>query len=249
MLKGFPSEAVFRKPLSFPPEDIGSNGLIRPERILYQFQELAKDHLESLGVGKEVVAEQGLLWVIVQTDLRIIRFPAPGESLTMETWNGKKAHGTFWRHSRIFDSQNNTLVRCVSMWVLMDEAGRTLNLDYSWKLDLPEAKRDGELPSSFRGIKIPSVLPYSAYLTARTEHTDENQHVNNAQYLPWAESVLTNEFRKSHRLTTLWIEYRKEVPEGRTIRADYSLNHNVFYMAGHENNTKYYSMRAEYDKI
>ena len=131
----------------------------------------------------------------------------------------------------------------------MDEVRRTLNLDYSWNICLPEIHRDGELPSSFRGIKFPSEFPDIVSLSVRDELTDENQHVNNAQYLPWAESVLPEEYMISHQLKELWIEYRKEVPAGHTIHADYSFNNDVFFMVGREKNTNCFSMRAEYDKI
>ena len=62
------------------------NGLLKLSSWFDFLQEAAANHAAQLGVGLEALSERGLLWVLSRLHLSIRRYPAIGESVTVETW-------------------------------------------------------------------------------------------------------------------------------------------------------------------
>ncbi len=242
----FTPEQVYRTETAFTVPETDGRGRVRPEAVLYRFQTAAGDHYDALGLGRADAVKRGCFWAVTRNDLRIERLPEAEERLWLDTWTGRKGHGLFWRHYRLQTPEGEVLLRCVSMWVVMDLTERTLSKDYLWAQGAPVVKQEGELPSSFRGTEFPEDLPGRAMRTVTPEETDENGHLNNTLYVPWATDLLPEGYADEHALRSLWIEYRKELPEGHGAELHFLLENGILYVKGFERDKECFSIKAEY---
>ncbi len=242
----FTPDQVYREETVFTAAEADRKGRARPDALLYRFQTAAGDHYSSLGLGRKTAVERGCFWAVTRNDLRILRMPEVGERLWLDTWTGRHGHGLFWRHYRLQIPEGEVLLRGVSMWVVMDLAARTLSRDYAWAQNAPVVKQAGELPASFRGVDFPGDLPGRAERIVTPEETDENGHLNNTLYVPWGTDLLPEGFADSHALRSLWIEYRKELPEGQRAQLHFLLENDILYVKGFASEKECFSIKAEY---
>ena len=61
----------------------------------------------------------------------------------------------------------------------------------------------------------------------RFDDLDVNQHVNNANYIVWAFEPLDFDFRKSHKLKTLDMVFKKEITYGSKVISQIEINDNI----------------------
>ena len=246
-MKGFfTPEGVWREETVFSPEETDQWGRVRPEAVLYRFQEIAGDHYTSLGMGRDAAVARGCFWAVTRNELQLERLPAAGERLWLDTWAGRRGHGLFWRHYRLSDPAGPVLIRGVSTWVVMDLESRTLSRDYVWAQAAPPVKQEGELPSTFRSPVFPEELPDRARRTVTEAETDINGHLNNALYFPWGADLLPAGYTETHELRSVWIEYRKELPKGHEAELHSSFGDGILYVKGFDADKECFSMRVEY---
>ena len=88
-------------------------------------------------------------------------------------------------------------------------------------------KRDDDL-------SFPKVNPQEKYDSHKTfevryDDIDINGHVNNANYVVWAFEALSHDFRKSHKLKTLDIIYKKDITYGNRVVSSLITENNKTY--------------------
>ena len=242
-------EGLFRQSVRFSAEDGDPRGQVRPDAILTRFQDIAGAHYDSLGLGRDTAVTHGCFWALIRTDLRCIAPPPKDEDLWLDTWAGRWGHGLFWRHYRLFDREGQVLLRAVSSWVLMDLETRVLSRDHVWAQTAVRPKMEDSLPERFRGEPFPDVLPDVSRRIVTKAETDINGHLNNALYIPWATDLLPGGFEERRRLRRLWIEYRKELPEGQEAELRSLLENDILYVSGSAEGRESFQVRLEYDPI
>lgn len=238
-------DGVFFCAVSFPKERPGS---VPADRILHAMEQIAGAHYDALGLGRDEAVRHGCFWALTRTELEICRPVLPERELTLETWSGRQAHGLFWRHYRLTDNRGETLLRAVSIWVLMELENRTLSADRSWITEKGGVSRPGELPATLRKPLFPENLPNRRLRTVEPEDTDINGHLNNARYIRWAEELFSPG-PQAGRLRRIWIEYRKEIPLGETVALQWAEENGVLFLRGSAGEHDCFSARCEYDPI
>jgi acyl-ACP thioesterase len=224
--------------------ECGANGKATLPTICNYLQEAASRHAELLGFSKSNFEASGenITWVLTRMFVRMERYPAWEEEITVETFPRGGRRIVAWRDFEIKDSAGRTIGRATSDWMVIDLATRKL-------VPVPEAV------FAVAGIDSASVFdsdPYTPRLKfpvadqpstpssqrlnfrAQNSHIDLNGHVNNVRYIEWLlESCPGREVRD------LEIVFRSETLVGDEVRVeqiagDDGCYHRVFAPDGRE---------------
>ena len=240
-------DGAYRMTVTFTSEDTDPLGRVDGRAVLRRFQDAAGDHFDALDLGRDTAVTHGCFWAAVRTAVEIYRTPPVGRALTLETWPNRPSHGLFPRHYLLTDAGGGTLLRGVSVWVLMDLESRTLSRDRDW---VPPAglSRPGEL-SVPRRLRFPESPAQTRLRTVTADEADVNGHLNNAEYLRWGEDLADAAFASARRLRRFEIEYKKELPLGAAAEMAYLTEGGSLFVRGRIDENDAFVLRCDYDPI
>ena len=249
MTGNFVSEHVYRQSVIFLPGDADLGGRAGGFALLRRLEQAAGAHYGALGLGQETALRHDCFWALARTEMKVDAPVPVGTELYMDSWAGRQAHGLFWLHYRLTEGNGRILLRAASVWVLIDVNTRSFTKNRGWIGSRGGWSRPGELPTTLRRPEMPALLPLSVRRTVRPGEADANGHLNNAQYLRWAEELLQPEYRARHTLRELWVEYKKELPLGQTAELQYLQDGDTVYVRGTAGEKESFTMRCFYDPI
>ena len=189
------------------------HGFIRPVMLMNELQSIADTHAEILGVGRTFCIANKLAWVVTHYLVEIDEPPRDGEELEFATWPSKHESVKAARDFLIRSADGRVKVRATSQWVMIDlETRKPVRLGDKlpsvWEV-LPERALD--MPFE----KFPDFeTEVCAGFQTRYDDVDVNQHVNNAVYASWATESVGFDFRDTHALRRIMINFKKEIPAG-----------------------------------
>lgn len=184
-------------------------GNIRPLMLMNELQSVADDHAEKLGAGRTYCIEHGLAWVVTHYLVDIIEMPREGMELIFITWPSAHDSLKAVRDFEIRAADGRLLVRATSQWILISQDTRrplriTEHLQ-NWKI-IPERAYDRAFE------KFPDFEPQKTHIfKCRYDDIDVNQHINNSVYAVWATESVGFDFRNTHTLRKLEINFKKEI--------------------------------------
>ena len=159
--------------------------------LVNYLQDCAVFHAEDVGRSGQQLKKEHLAWMINGWQIKALRYPEHGESITTRTW----AHGfrglEAMRNFTIKDEKGNLIACADSRWCYFDtEAGRPIRIPQS-EIDAYGIEEGLEMEKAPRHIRLPKEnivekMPFKV----RTIHLDSNGHVNNEQYINMALAYL-----------------------------------------------------------
>lgn len=198
-----------------PYEGDGQGALSLP--MLFQLMLLSSgDQARQLGVA-DAAANQELLWVIVQNEVRFERPINVHETIRIET--EALSYNTFfsYRAYRIFDHQQQLCAQALTTFALLDKSRRKLTRVPASQV-APYQAEPQKQPQRLRRLTVPHTPPLvTQTYRARVLDIDSNQHVNNTKYFEWMLDVMGQEFYRNHRLAALAVSYEREVHYRQTV--------------------------------
>lgn len=99
-------------------------GQWRPSAILETMQEVAGTHSELIGVGRNALIEQDLVWVLTRVEVVMNRYPKVTDTISVETFPMPVRRWFFPRYFVFRDDQGQELGRAGSLWVLLNLSTR-----------------------------------------------------------------------------------------------------------------------------
>ncbi len=212
---------IFQQNTTVAAEGLSAGALFR------LIQEVSAAHCRLLGYGEPVMAELGVMWVIVRHAVEVQRWPAPGEILTVRTWPGPARHGMCPRWYRIEGPEGELLITGCAIWSVVDRHSR--------KMVIP-SERGVEIPPQVTGLETrrpaaPGRLPPARSAEYRVDASvlDENGHMNNTRYYDLAEACLGTAGRP---LAYACTEYLAEAREGDLLRLHWGREEDRFCLSG-----------------
>lgn len=207
--------SIFQREVKLSPSLFSSCGTLLPASVLSLFQEIAIAHAETHGFGYDALIQKNLLWVVTQTRYELLRHPAAGESVLLQTWFLPPRHGIVQREYLITDLQNAVYVKGSACWVLMDAGTRQIAPQLNEVLS-------GQVSFDFsnfdkRARFIPKFESASAPVSVTTSQTaiDKNGHVNNVRY---AEYMMAAAEQPMEDIRSFQIDYHKEMLCGEVLQ-------------------------------
>lgn len=185
-------------------------GNMRPGILMNELQGMGDSHAEMLGCGRTFIHENNIAWVVTHYLVDIVEMPHNGEMLTYSSWPAVQDNLRATRDFEIRGSNGRLLVRATSQWILIDlERRRPLRLNewikMAWPTDVVRA-----YDRKFE--KFPDFIADKTHvLKCHFDDIDENQHINNAVYAVWATESVGYEYRNTHELRGIELNYKHEI--------------------------------------
>ena len=239
----------YRKLIQVEEKDCDSAGRMKASSIIYYLQEAASAHAEALDVGISRLQGMGALWVVTRMALQTERLPEKGEKVYMVTWPGKTRHLLFPRYYAVENERGERLAGGAGVWMLIHPESRKMLFPEEIGLAVPDMSRGDEMALPDRRVRFPAELDGCAWHEADESELDVNGHVNNVHYLRWAESLLPADFAGTHRLRSVWVEYRKEILVGQRVELRHELEDGALFVQGFVNGEEHYRLRFEYQTV
>lgn len=191
--------------------------------LINYFQDCSTFQSEHVGKGIGYLKEQGKVWMIVSWQIHINRMPRFMEDVEICTWPHKRDKLYAQRNFIMKSADGEILAYSNSTWVLINTA--TLR---PMRIEDNDIVAYGEEPSydmeyMDRKISLPDNMNELPSFTVHKANLDNNNHVNNGQYILMAEEFLPTDFQFS----VVRADYRKSALLGDTVKPYISLEDNV----------------------
>ncbi len=184
--------------------------------MMNYLQDCSTFHSESLNIGLAHLTAHHQGWVLASWEIEIEEFPAFNTKITTSTWCYAMKRNVALRNFQIADGSGTPVVRADSKWLLFDfDAGKPMTIPDEQKSYISDDPRLDMPPMERKYKRIGEGAPCEPIVVS--EHNlDTNHHVNNAQYVLFAEQALA-EHGLSVELARLGVQYRKMAWLGDTI--------------------------------
>ena len=186
------------------------------DSIFNFFQEAAISHAESLGVGREAMAQTNQVWLLSRMSVQVDRRPRFGETVTVRTWP-RGAEKLFTRRDYdILDADGKAAVRASSSWIIVDISKRRPMRPQSIVDTMPRNDGLDALPAAAVSLgENPSLQKCREHSALYTD-VDANGHVNNISYIRWIENAINPELLEQAKQMRLDINYLNEILRNET---------------------------------
>ena len=134
--------------------------------------------------------------------------------MVLRTWVRKSDAATSPRDYELEDADGNLLVAGGSIWAIINTAeSRPQRMNMFDGQFLPQERSAlDHRPPKIGPIVLPDELPEAKAVVH--SDIDMNSHVNNAHYIQWAFDTVGEEFRQTHRLTDVTVNFISQAKLG-----------------------------------
>jgi acyl-ACP thioesterase len=186
------------------------------------FQEIASDHAEYLGVGREAMSVTGQVWILSRISVQWDRRPKWRDPLTVRSWPRGSDKLFALRDYDIRDEEDRPLVRGRSGWIILDLEKRRPLRPQAIMENLPrneglDALTDGPVSLSFPEGGEDGSLVKAGERRAVYSDIDYNGHVNNTRYIEWIQDIVEPGVLERAARMRLDVNYLSEVKLGGTV--------------------------------
>ncbi len=222
--------------------DFDSRRRLQPAAILDFFQDVAGEHANEIGVGRDEVVAQGLVWVVARVRFKVLEDIPIYENVRVRTWPLESNRAIFRREYTIENADGRECVLGSSEWVLMSiEKRRIVSAKDMIKLAdgfLTRQALEGNSP------RIPDFTPENGGfpVVPGASQIDVNGHVNNTKYANFVLDAL--DLADDEIIDTFQIEYHREIKKGTPVRIHIHRTEEAIFARGvNEENEKMFTAR------
>jgi len=175
------------------------------------FQDVASDHAEILGFGRNDLMKHNHFWVLSRMYAEISVWPVWGERIIVKTYPNGTDKLFALRNYEAFYPDGRPVASATSSWVILDLAR---------KIQRPEAalshferypERQNSLLRNATKLDFSGgELENSERFKVKISDLDINLHTNNVKYLQWLIDAYDLDFVKQHTLHSVEINYLAE---------------------------------------
>ena len=207
---------LYSEPYQVPFYETDVNHNMKLPQLLSLALQVSGRHSLKLGVSDEAIFEQyGLVWVITDYHLDIIRLPRYAEKIRIETEAISYNRLFCYRNFYIYGEDGDKIMTIFSVFVLMDFETRKVHPVVE---DIVSVHESEKIKKAIRGPRYKELENASDTLYhVRYFDLDMNGHVNNSKYLEWMFEVVDFDFLKGHVPKTIDLKYVKEIHYGSDI--------------------------------
>lgn len=181
------------------------------------FMDIASEHGDELGLGREVLLEKGLFWIVSKTKVKIHSLPDMLTPVTLTTWPEAPGRIRCNRYYTLLAGEK-ILAEGKNEWVMLEAAtGRPHKIDDLYPqgfshcedivCDTPFAKISDDF-SDCEEVKQHTVT---------SADIDGSHHMNNVAYLRAAFSIYSCKNLSEMNVDEIEISYRAQCYEGETL--------------------------------
>lgn len=236
MMKVYKEENVIRA------SECDLNAQWKPSAILETMQEMAGKHGELIGVGRNVLMQENLIWILTRVEVEMDRYPRHGEVISTETFPMPNRRWFFPRYFIFRDEQGHEIGRAGTLWALLDLNSRKMaRPDTVLKLmpDNSDLLAPLGLPATV--AEVSGTLETSSITPVYTD-LDMNGHVNNVKYMDWCCNALGVEVMRNKCIRKFDLNYNLEVRPGQTLRTELRTLGEHFSFSGFDGDQRHFDV-------
>ncbi len=203
-------ENLFKETFRVRAYEINPKGRAGIQTICNYLQEIAGNHATALGVGVEQLFPRGLTWVLSRLHVKMDRYPAWRENVTITTWPSMLKGMFAIRDFEIRNAKDDLIGTATTSWMLLDIKKRkpVPMPDFIAAISLPQT--DPVLPHEFDKLAVLQKTDSERSFTVRLSDLDINEHVNNVTFIEWAVEAVPGNIQRSHFPAELQISFQAE---------------------------------------
>ena len=206
---------MYKQKIHITSLDVDSNLELKVSSLFKLLQLVGSNHVAELKAGHLDLMKYNMLWVVIRMDVKIYRTPKLEEDLLFTTHPGENKSFIFPRYFEIYDKKGELVISVSSLWALIDATTRRVVLKPDGFVKIKAEKDKNDLPDPTKIVGDASNLVNTHKV--RYTDIDLNGHFNNTSYIECILNTHENDFYKKHRLSSISINYDREIRDGETI--------------------------------
>lgn len=211
---------------------------LRPSAMLRYIQSVAGEHLDTLGLTYQRLYDEGFIFVVAGTALKIHRAPSEGEKIVISTAPFAGRGANLLRETVLHSPEGELLAECQSNWALIDSHTSRLLRSSSFPYSLP--KLQGEWTPFFdpTRIHIHTVQGSNSERIVRLSDLDQNLHMNNTVYADVILDCFGDDYLCSGGVDTLFLRYHLQAKLHDHITLEYGYDGQMFVVGAQHGEKK-----------
>lgn len=184
---------------------------VKPNYLFFMLSDIMGRNAASYGADFQYHLERNLVWVLVNYEVSIKRFPKADETIIVGTlpYSFKKMYG--FRVYEIKDQEGNVIIEAKGKFVLLNYSEKKLVVPDQALLDLFVDAKKEEIAIPFEKIRTLKETPIvEKKTTVNDSYIDINGHMNNAVYVALAYDFAPQDFIDFNTLSNIYVSYKKE---------------------------------------
>jgi acyl-ACP thioesterase len=197
--------------------EINNHRQATPVTVLNYFEEAAVRQSEECGCGVGKLIGRGLIWVLTNWSMQMVRYPGWMEEVLAETRVCRFERFYAFRQFYIRDKNNNLLGSADTQWIFYD-----LNRNRPVRVPPEIIEAFGVDPGLTAVCNFPVIGTAASYehrmeFGVRISDIDMNRHVNNTRYVEWMLEAVPIHVHREYFPAAIEIAYKKETMYGAQV--------------------------------
>lgn len=237
------TNSILEKEYKVNSLNINTNKKLGLYGLLGILQDAAGAHADKLGFGYEESISQGFFWVLVRQKLRMEKWPAWHDTITVKTWT-KPIIGTNAFREYEFYINNEKIGDCSTTWMILDtKTRRPKQIDNT--ADLFKPRTDYSLNYTAEKVLVPTEIEKINTFNVRISDLDMNNHVNNVKFTQWVLDSIPFTYHKSFEIKEYEINFIREIFLNDKVEVSSNMQmlnpkeqYEIFFKGNRENESK-----------
>lgn len=209
----------YRKNYKVHVYETNPDGRLSATALFNYMQDIASDHAEELGFGREDLRKKNCFWVLSRLYVEIKELPEWKEEVEATTWPAG-IDKLFAIRNYVVKHKNRIIASGVSSWLVVDlQSKRIIRpesvLDQT-RLSPPKAPNPVRMAGKL--LEPQGEVTQSEISQVRGSEIDINMHTNSMNYLKWVIDTYPVSFGVSNNLVSVEINYLAESKSGDKIQ-------------------------------
>lgn len=174
--------------------EVETNKQVGISQIVNYFQDCSTFQSEDIGQGIVQLEESNRAWFLCGWQIEVERYPMFGEMITIQTWPYDRTDLYAYRNFLIKDVEDQIIARANSIWFLVDTiSGKPIRIT-DQDVEMYGTGEPLSMEYENRKIRLPKEMQIFDSFFVMKAHIDTNNHVNNSQYILFAQEFLPQGF-------------------------------------------------------
>ena len=180
--------------------------------LFKMIQEAAVVHSENVGFDSKTLLDRGEVWILNALEAEIYRYPRLREEVRVETWHKQSKGFKAFRDFCVY-AGDEKLAAASSLWLYFDIQKKRLTRVPAETGAVYTSEAEDALDGSLASWKPTDTFTpeFETDLCVRHSDFDPLNHVNNAVYLDYLETLVARYDDRRRQVTGFRIQYKKEI--------------------------------------
>ena len=192
--------------------ETGPDGKLNPYSLFNYMQDIASDHAEKLGFGREDLMRDNRFWVLSRMYAEISEWPWWKDTIIVKTWPNGTDRLFALRNYEVIYPDGRHIASATSSWLILDHGTKKVQRPDSilakYNPDLHSNKSPLRYACKIEPVTDSTVNP--SEFRIKVSDLDVNMHTNNVRYLKWVYDTYDLDFIMRNCQQSVEINYLAE---------------------------------------